>query len=498
MRPRSREAVRWISRWLLAALLLFAAASAHAQTARPPLTNNDFSLDLVTGPVLGAGRIIGLGGAYTALSTGIEGAPWNPAAYASRNAWGTSWFGWDVTASIVPTMLRHSDFENNGRAGFTYGDFVFGTVGLGLRFGELGLGGLLNLHSYKLTKPGSSTAAADLSLAIANYGGGYSFADGQFVLGLGMRTALLAITDTSSGNSLVDFAGTSPELGGLLAPADRQWRIGLAARLPVDSGTSSKVVAAGLTLPRQIRLPWEVQAGFAFQLGPRPLNRKWVNPRAVEKRLRDAMLARRRAREREQLEHEQLAQRMAQSQDRTPPELAELQPGARAPVVSQDVPHDPEFWAQERTRRPDEERALSAEVADLERERDAAVRALSRRYILLSSEAILVGPTAHGVGLESFLSQQRQVSGQHVSVGIRVGAEGEPIASWVQMRVGTYFEPSRFAGINYRVHATLGTDVRLFTWDLFGLLDEFTLSVGAVADVAERYLNAGVGVGLWH
>jgi hypothetical protein len=79
-----------------------------------------------------------------------------------------------------------------------------------------------------------------------------------------------------------------------------------------------------------------------------------------------------------------------------------------------------------------------------------------------------------------------------------LGAEGEPIANWVQMRAGTYFEPSRFEGVGYRVHATFGTDVRLFSWNLFGLLDEFTLTVGAAADVAERYLNAGLGVGLWH
>ena len=66
-----------------------------------------------------------------------------------------------------------------------------------------------------------------------------------------------------------------------------------------------------------------------------------------------------------------------------------------------------------------------------------------------------------------------------------------------KLRAGTYFEPSRFEA-GYRVHATLGTDVRLFSWDLFGLLDEFTFSAGAAADVAERYLNAGVGIGLWH
>ena len=34
--------------------------------------------------------------------------------------------------------------------------------------------------------------------------------------------------------------------------------------------------------------------------------------------------------------------------------------------------------------------------------------------------------------------------------------------------------------------------------DLFELLDEFTLTAGAYADVAERYLNVGLSVGLWH
>jgi hypothetical protein len=52
--------------------------------------------------------------------------------------------------------------------------------------------------------------------------------------------------------------------------------------------------------------------------------------------------------------------------------------------------------------------------------------------------------------------------------------------------------------VGYRVHGTLGADVRLFSWDFFGLIDEFTLRAGAAADVAERYLNAGVGIGLWH
>ena len=70
-------------------------------------------------------------------------------------------------------------------------------------------------------------------------------------------------------------------------------RIGFAARLPVVSDSSSKVVAGGLTLPHEIRMPWEIQAGMAWQIGARPLNRKWINTHDLEKRLRDEMLEQR-------------------------------------------------------------------------------------------------------------------------------------------------------------------------------------------------------------
>jgi hypothetical protein len=220
--------------------------------------------------------------------------------------------------------------------------------------------------------------------------------------------------------------------------------------------------------------------------------------RRVEKRLRNEMLERRRARAREQWEREQLAQRMLLSQERGLPDVAELEPNPEVALSPEGMPHDPMWWTEESARRWDEEREMLAHIAELVQEREREVRALSRRYLLFVADAIAVGPTPHGVGLESFLSQRRQDSGRDTTFGFRFGLEGEPIAYWVQMRAGTYLEPSRFAGVGYRVHGTLGADVRLFSWDFFGLVDEFTLRIGAAADVAERYLNAGVGIGLWH
>src|SRR5262249_5905979 len=162
----------------------------------------------------------------------------------------------------------------------------------------------------------------------ANYGGGYMFAEGQLVIGGGARTAVLQITDRTSQNTLVDVGGTSPEIGGVLQLAGQPFRIGLAARMPVQSGRISEVRAAGKTLPRQIRLPWELQAGVAFQLGDRPLNRKWINPHDVDERLRNEMLARRSARSREQLRRETLARQLALADASAPPQVAALQGNA--------------------------------------------------------------------------------------------------------------------------------------------------------------------------
>jgi hypothetical protein len=241
-----------------------------------------------------------------------------------------------------------------------------------------------------------------------------------------------------------------------------------------------------------VRLPWEVQAGFAWQLGARPLNARWINPRDEKDELRARMERARERRARKQLERELLDERLSLAQQNTLPNWASgrLQQSAQ--------PRDPTWQQEELARRQREEQQLGEQLVRSEAARDRAVRQLSRRYLLLSADVIVIGPTVNGVGLESFLAQQRQTSGEGATVGMRAGIEGEPVADWVKMRAGTYLEPSRFERVSYRAHATTGFDVRLFTWDLFGLVNDFTVLFGASADVAERYLNVGVGLGLWH
>jgi hypothetical protein len=451
---------------------------------RPSLQNQRFDIDFVVGPVLGSGRMIGLGGAYTALADGIEGAPRTAAAYATRMLYDLDWFEYDLTIDLVPASIRNTDFDANGESGFEYGNFVFFTLGGGLRFGAFGAGFVADFQSYELGE------GSTLELTQTHFGVGYGFLDGQLVIGTGLRTAGLSIGQAGSPEPLVDAVGVGPELGVLLALEDKPFRVGIALRTPVVSEPVALPVAAGLTLPEHVRLPWEAQLGLAWQLGLRPLNRRFINPHQEHAALRRQAREDRERRITLQLERERMERAIARVHDTGPPRLSEPDYDT--------VPRDPDFWQRESRRAADESFQIERQLSERILEREREIRGLSRRYLLVSTELLLIGPTERGVGLESFLSQRQQRSGEHISIGLRGGVEGEPIAGHVKMRAGTYLEPSRFEGVAYRVHGTLGTEIRLFSWDLFGLVDDFALRFGASADVAERYLNVGFGFGMWH
>ena len=116
-----------------------------------------------------------------------------------------------------------------------------------------------------------------------------------------------------------------------------------------------------------------------------------------------------------------------------------------------------------------------------------------RRYLLVSSDVIIDAPgTTSATGLEGFVAQELERAGAQPTVGLRVGVESEVVHNRLKVRGGTYLEPSRFGASNYRVHGTVGAEVRLFKlwgWDL---------RLAATFDAAVRYKNLLVGVGFWH
>jgi hypothetical protein len=287
-------------------------------------------------------------------------------------------------------------------------------------------------------------------------------------------------------DQLGSFTHTGPEAGVILGLADLPYRIGFALRTAVeakrDGSTPSEL---SIRSPNTVTLPAEVAFGLAYQLGNRPLNRRWVNPHERRRDLRNEMLMRRLRRQREQ------ARREREQAGGPPPTAA----GVPQWLLE---PSDPAFWRAEGERIANEDVELEQDVARAEARHSEAIRALSRKYLLVSADVLLIGATKNGVGLERYLAQQRQDSGKHTSVSFRLGVEGEPVPARLRLRVGTYLEPSRFVGVDPRLHVTMGSDLKLFAFDIFGLVNEFDLRVTATLDVAERYRNFGVSVGIWH
>jgi hypothetical protein len=455
---------------------------AAAQSRGESLAGSTFKIDLVTGPIVGPNRVIGLGGAYTALGYGIDNAIITPAAYAVRTHWDTRWVEFDVTLDLSPSVLRSVNFINSGSSNTVSSDFLFVAFGASVILGDVGFGAIVRTQDYLIG------SYAKLSMVLANYGACYAFLDGQLMVGLAARSAALTLSTLSDGGELGTFSHTGPELGAILGLASLPFRVGLAARTAVEA-KNNKVRAPELmfTPPASVVLPEEAQIGFAYQFGDRPLNRRWENPHERERELRNAILLRRLQREQAQLRKER-AERLRDAAGAS----------RAAPLGWLERPVDPEFWRAEGKRLADEQKELRRVEEIAHQQVNARIRALSRKYLLLSGDLLYIGTTAEGIGLESFLTQRRQDAGRNPSLSFRFGAEGEPIPNRLRMRVGTYLEPSRFAGIESRLHGTIGGDIKLFSFDLFGLVSEFDWRVTTSLDLAVNYRSIGVSVGIWH
>jgi hypothetical protein len=468
--PRRRVVVELAVTLVMASGIACATSRASAQS----LTPGGFEIDVHNGPVLGSSRMIGLGGAYSAVAADVSGVAWNPASYASRELWETSWFAWDVSAGILlpTTTSSRGDFDNNGDASVGYGGFLYGDLALGVQFGAFGLGVLLRSFAYE-ARVGDQNVS--VGLTTANYGLGYGFLDGQIVVGGGARTA--SFTVRTGGEALLQLAGTAPEIGTQIRLAGRPWRIGAAYRagLSVDYEPTGAAAAIARPRPRAAHLPWELQLGVAYQFGDRPLNRRFIDPGRAEAALTARYAARRRERVREQLRRERAAGR---------------------PVGTE--PTDPRWLNEEAERVVAEDAELERDLAYASLRRVAELRALSRRYVLVTGEVVVTGATQDGVGLEGYLWGRPDPAGRNVTTSVRLGVELEPWFERIKLRVGGYFEPSRFVGVAGRMHATAGVDVRLGEWDVFGLSPNTSWRLSLVGDVARRYFDWGLGIGVWH
>jgi hypothetical protein len=432
----------------------------------------------------------------TAAAQAVEGVYNNAAAPGVREPISLTWVDYDPSIGIsLPGAYGGTDFDNRGEKGTAEtaertNRFLSYNAGLEVQVGPVGVTVMGDFLNY--TVGSSQGTPVSLTLGRIHAVGAYSFLDNQVIIGAGARVVFVNVQEQSATGTLVRMLGAAPEVGAIVKPNDVPWRLGATARAAVSaqpfalggtttSSTTGARRAGPTILPKNITQPWELEAGVAYQLGPRPLNPSWFDPHEESRELEAAMLARR---------AERAAAMKAELDAMPAPTTVEersAQAVRRALLARTEV--------EERAR---EDAELKDELDHAKDVRKARYLNWPREHLLMLASVLLTGTSSDAVALEGFIDQRRELVGQRLSASPRFAVESEPIPNLLRGRAGLYFEPSRFSDGTHRQHFTFGGDLRLFSWDLFGIIPNTTWRLSAFFDVAPRYENFGISLGPWH
>lgn len=466
-----------------------------------PIDTSDYTIDLHQGPVTGGSRVIGLAGAYEAIAEGILATQYNPAAVALRVPWSQTWFDWEVDGGVsFPASLSDFDYDNNGDGRFTNSAALFLTGALGFQMGGGGVGLTADYQLYQLDSRTGDDVGIDVSILRVLLVGGYAFLDGEIVTGVGVGANAIDLDRSGSlfsgsETTIASITGPTFHAGIVWAPAYASLRIGLSGRgsLPASALPDARpecnpptceqvgddYISEGFFLPRTITLPNEIRAGIAYQFF-RPLNLRWTDPDE------DRLFA-------EAAERAIEVQRRQRGVARRDAMLDAQREGKDLSAVEQR--HDA---IDEAAIEAEEDQLDEAEEADRHR-RLMVYKALPRPKLLLAAGAKVTLQTVDGVGLESFLEQVVERSGEQVTVQPHAALETEVWPGYITLRGGSYLEPTRFRDGEPRFHGTGGLDIRIpIEWSVFGLLDDdTTFRISGAVDGAPRYFGWGAGLGIW-
>jgi hypothetical protein len=484
------------------AMLSTSRALAGLPSDGEPILTNDYSIDLYQGPVLSATRVIGLAGAFVAIADGVEGSAINPAATAARTPYSYGHFDYDIGVGLTfPGAIDNTDFWNSGRRtelpkSDTLG-VLFLNLALDLQFGRWGLGLASDFQQYSLRR--GEDADVDVQrdrlaaqIAIGHVQLAHAFADGQLLAGIGLRTTGMAVTKENNtsitSQELFSTVGTGFETGFIWRPTDWQIRIGAAFHdgFTTKASPESQFVlyendpVNRLYLPSRVSLPWDVNVGFAAQMGPRPLNPRWVDPSIVLEPMRRYVEWRAHERERRVREAERVSDPLETERQRRK-RLRKLRAELRA---------EAQLDAAERSR---VERDLTRRLRQRYHEQ-------ARFFVLVTTSLMISGTVHDAVGIESMLDRRVQRSGERLSLSPHLGLETEVVPHWLRLRGGTYLEPSRFVSNpkGARLHMTFGFDQKVFGWDVFGTFPEDTeWRISGSLDASRNYLGWGIAIGNW-
>jgi hypothetical protein len=475
----------------VAAGIALTPAEAWAQAA--PVKDNGYALEFLTGPLIAPVRVTGFGGAFSAAAESVDGGAVNAAAPAVREPFSFDWFDYDLNLDIsFPGAYGGTDFDNRGQQANQdlrdkVDSFLYLNLGAQLQFGELGSSVTAEFLQYAISPAQAGTPGLNLTLGRYHALAAYGLAGNQFVVGSGLRGVTAQVNQQGGGEAtrtLLTMTGIAPEVGVVIKPDNLPYRLGATARAPVSGKSFGRgaiqedangVERAGpFILPSRVVLPWEFEAGVAFQLGPRPLNPPWINPHDVERPLSDRIAAARALRD-----HENAVELE---------KLPEPQRSARRAQILRE----------EQSLRALEDAHMDQESQRLRDVRKARFENWPRERLLILASVLVAGASDSAVALEGFLEQKLDYVGRSVTVTPRFGFESEPIVNFLRARVGTYIEPSRFEDGHARQHFTFGADFRLFPFSPFGIFGDQVWRAGFASDLAPRYANWGFGIGAWH
>ncbi|APR99920.1 hypothetical protein BCY86_03925 [Pajaroellobacter abortibovis] len=434
------------------------------------IVNNNYTLEIFQGPIiLSSNRMTSLGGAVTASPEGVEGGYANAAAPAVRDPFSFSWWDCDGSIGLMRSgAFKKTNFDNSSLPSShstNFNNFFLLGAGGGIQLGSFGVSAIADLQQVAITpeRPEDSP----LSLRLVRWVGliAHALEKEQLVIGGGIRGITVQLMEGGLlEHILMSVVGFAPQFGFLVKPNDQPWRVGATFRAPIDVANSrvpqedkqelSPVRVGRLLVPRRVVVPYELEIGIAFQLGPRPLNPLWTDPR------------------REEAEFQKYLQM------------------ARMDTLRQDALLSGASSVSE------EERKALAQW--LYQRRKARYEKLARSKLLLLMSTLVTGASDGVVSVQGLLDQNYDQVGRKVVVSPRLGLEGEPISNYFRLRMGSYLEPSRFSAGRFRPHVTGGGDLKLIKWDAFSLFRDVVWRVTFSVDVASEYFNWGVGIGAWH
>jgi hypothetical protein len=484
---------------LLASSWLAITAQSQLGPDGAAITTSDYAIDLTRSVVISSSRVVGLSGAATSLAQGVEGGLQNPAAVAYRGPQWPDWYDYWLALGVT-YPFRSGDFYNSGDVVGDAEDLgkdttVFVIPGVYWQMWHLGIGLTIDSQFVKLVGVSPTTMQKDtlrLRFTTFHVQAGYGFLDGQLMIGAGLRILrqrTFSSSDFTSDGDVYTTLGLGAEVGVMYRPHDKRWSLGgslfpkmstgIRSRGDAEPAAGEDIVVGGYYLPRATTLPTTGSVGFSYQLGPRPGNPPWIDAHTLA------------AKELEYLE------RMRRAADR----------GQRREVAEARARGGPDVEQRVRDieRRYDRKRAMLKQARkDLRRHAWETLRRRvrwdwPRRYYLLTADLWFGGRVQDGVGIESFLFQTVQRSGEKVTISPRLGFETEVWPTRMKLRAGTYLEPSRFQQPSPRVHGTFGFDLSLFKWNVFGLWpDDYRWQLTVALDFSRAYGSFSAGIGGWY